>query len=326
MNEKTIKEFYNTNIEKYSAFRKRLVDKLQNEIKDLIFHIESRTKELSHIIDKVHLKSYTNIKEQLTDFVGVRIIVKDLLEVEQVCKYIKENYIVDEKNSVDKKGLLQEDKVGYLSVHFVVQFNEETLRVKENADYNGLKAEIQVRTILQHSWAELTHDKIYKRGTNLDSQTKREVNLIAGLLELADNEILRINERIEDFSKHLENCDGNLDAIKLNLFMSRNFSEAYFLNVEQCLQEITAMGINSLKDFSSLLTDRIKLYIKSNPYPRTYDSIVRNLLVIKDPDGYFSLEISPNSISRYSYNMYKHFVPCIDEIIKKYDVTIDSIK
>ena len=51
-----------------------------------------------------------------------------------------------------------------------------------------VKLEIQIRSILQHAWAEIEHDLCYKNSTPLPRKIKRRMYRLAGVLELADKE------------------------------------------------------------------------------------------------------------------------------------------
>lgn len=50
----------------------------------------------------------------------------------------------------------------YTANHFIVSLRPDRLALAEYADFAGLRCEIQVVTILNHAWAELEHDIIYK--------------------------------------------------------------------------------------------------------------------------------------------------------------------
>jgi ppGpp synthetase/RelA/SpoT-type nucleotidyltranferase len=56
------------------------------------------------------------------------------------------------------------DELGYQSVHYLVQFSPERCALPEYQRFQGRIAEIQVRTVLQHGWAEIEHDIQYKAG------------------------------------------------------------------------------------------------------------------------------------------------------------------
>lgn len=50
----------------------------------------------------------------------------------------------------------------YISNHYVVRLRPEQLALPENGRFTGMRCEIQIQTILNHAWAEMAHDTIYK--------------------------------------------------------------------------------------------------------------------------------------------------------------------
>ena len=73
-------------------------------------------------------------------------------------------------------------------MHYIVQFRADKCGVlgitKEEFDQIGdAKAELQVRTWLQHAWADTLHDRVYKCPLKLPTEVKRSGNLLAALME-----------------------------------------------------------------------------------------------------------------------------------------------
>jgi len=79
-----------------------------------------------------------------------------------------------------------------LSLHYVVCLPTSRANLRENKQFAGLKAEIQIRSILQHAWAEIEHDLGYKTELSLPREIRRRFSRLAGLLELADGEFSAI--------------------------------------------------------------------------------------------------------------------------------------
>jgi len=67
----------------------------------------------------------------------------------------------------------------------------------------GLKAEIQIRSILQHGWAEIEHDLGYKTNISLPNHLRRRLSLLSGLLELADSAFLTIRDELKKYENEL---------------------------------------------------------------------------------------------------------------------------
>src|SRR5262249_19774054 len=92
--------------------------------------------------------------------------------------------------------------------------------------YRDLVAEIQVRTVLQHAWAEIQHDIQYKSVTTIPVAIRRRFMALAGLLEIADREFQAIqddDERLRQDARKsvdagkLENVEITPDALKAYL-------------------------------------------------------------------------------------------------------------
>ena len=89
--------------------------------------------------------------------------------------------MVHEKSN--KADTLQlEERFGYQSVHYLVALKEDRTSLSEYLQYKGLIAEIQVRTILQHAWAEIEHDIQYKSSETIPQPIRRRFMQLAGLL------------------------------------------------------------------------------------------------------------------------------------------------
>ena len=124
--------------------------------------ITRRSKDTIDVLEKSKRKGYKNPKVELTDLAGIRIVMYSESKVEQISNIIRKTFIVDEDNSMDKSKLLGIDKIGYRSVHFVCKLGSDRTVLPELSQYRDLVFEIQVRTVLQHAWAEVAHDRSYK--------------------------------------------------------------------------------------------------------------------------------------------------------------------
>ncbi|TQM83202.1 ppGpp synthetase/RelA/SpoT-type nucleotidyltransferase [Saccharothrix saharensis] len=135
----------------------------------------------------------------LTDFLGVRVITNFADEVDVVGSILQGEFTIDEDNSIDKRLVLDSDRFGYLSLHYILQLNQARRGLAEYARYGGIKFEVQVRSILQHAWAEIEHDLGYKSTFQLPSEVKRRFSRLAGLLEIADSEFQSLRDHIASY-------------------------------------------------------------------------------------------------------------------------------
>jgi len=155
--------------------------------------VSSREKETHSLVKKLIRKPHLSY-ETLPDKVGARVIVRYRSELVQVEERVKRDF--DFAQIDDKAGRLGVDKVGYLSIHV----DHLTLKADdEKTDRFPAKdffAEVQIRTLGQHLWSEVSHDTFYKNDelvSKLPSDLQRRVHLTAGLVEVADREFDRMN-------------------------------------------------------------------------------------------------------------------------------------
>lgn len=214
------KEF-EKNISKYNDYRIK-VDSLIREIliqNKLSYHkIESRVKDSKRLDEKIQRKNskYSELNE-ITDLVGVRIITFYEDEVDKIAEIIEKEFIKDPKNSVDKR-VLENDKFGYRSLHYVVSLSEERKVLTEYSRFFDLKIEIQIRSILQHAWAEIEHDIGYKGEFEIPDEFKRNFYRVAALLETSDLEFLRIRDGLRIYEKTIAtSITNNPENVELNL-------------------------------------------------------------------------------------------------------------
>ena len=143
---------------------------------------------------------YPDPLTQVTDQIGVRVITYVHSDVAAVAELLD-----DELTILDDRDMGQETAsaggFGYASRHLLVTPDAPDGQVHQ-APYDelrGHRASVQVRTVLQHAWAEFEHDIRYK-GTVPEEYVPdldRRFTLAAGLLELADREFSTIRERLQ---------------------------------------------------------------------------------------------------------------------------------
>jgi putative GTP pyrophosphokinase len=125
---------------------------------------------------------------------------------------------------VDKRTTLDPDRFGYLSLHYVVRLGEGRLSLPEYKEFGEVRFEIQIRSILQHAWAEIEHDLGYKSEHAVPAQLRRRFSRLAGLLELADEEFAAIRHSLTEYTSEVH------DAVRdneLNVPIDRDTMIAY---------------------------------------------------------------------------------------------------
>lgn len=140
----------------------------------------------------------------VTDLIGLRVIVYFEDAVDTIGELLEAHLPIDFAHSIDKRRR-DSGTFGYRSLHYVGRVGPSTS--DESAAAPELPAEasfeVQVRTVLEHAWAEIEHDLGYKAGAAVPATVQRRLHRLAGLLELADQEFGAIRDDLRDYVRVL---------------------------------------------------------------------------------------------------------------------------
>ncbi|MDD6203716.1 MAG: hypothetical protein PUC05_01810 [Firmicutes bacterium] len=256
-------------------------EKLQQMVKAAgmqVLGIEHRVKSESSLAGKLERSGdwYQDFSD-LTDILGERVICFFNDEVDAVGKMVEDTFYIYRDLSSDKRALIKEDSFGYLSLHYICA-------LPENAGYPenlcGKKFEIQIRTVLQHTWAAINHDLGYKSEFGVPREYARELSRIAGLLEIADDEFMRVRDGMNKYAADIklrieENRadDVALNTISLTEYLARNKkmlelinkiasisgAEVRTIDCESYLIQLKWFGVNTLGDLQSMTERNFEL-------------------------------------------------------------------
>src|SRR4051794_25601541 len=168
--------------------------------------VQVRPKGIASFAEKILRKreKYADPVNQLTDLCGARFITHTRAEVEAISAFIRAHFEIDEENSLDSADRLRANEFGYRSVHYIVRFLRgrfptAEIPVEIPPEVFELKAEIQVRTIAQHCWADIGHDRLYKSAFQVPDRWVRESARAAALLEDVDEAFARMVEGLQAY-------------------------------------------------------------------------------------------------------------------------------
>ena len=189
--------------------------------------VESRVKTEESLAGKLERKGskYKSLAD-ITDIVGVRIITFYLDDVDVVASAVERLFEVDWQNTVDKRRLHALNSFGYQSLHYICRMPDMPCGAADtSSDVKPYRFEIQMRTLLQHAWSNMNHDTGYKSGVEIPREYIRNLNRIAGMLELADEQFSRIRAELTDYRRRMQAlvASGNLDEVPLDGDTFRNY-------------------------------------------------------------------------------------------------------
>ncbi|VXB96223.1 putative Region found in RelA / SpoT s family protein [Flavobacterium sp. 9R] len=250
----------------YERFRIKatsLIKELISESDIDIASIESRTKEIESFDEKTSRpeKNYKDPIKEITDLCGIRIITYYTEEIYKIAELLEKEFEIDTGNSIDKTKINSPDKFGYLSLHYVVKLGKKRNTLVEWKSYKDLKIEIQIRTILQHSWATIDHKLRYKTKREIPSILKRKIYRLSALLELADEQFLSIKKETENLQNDIDTSidSGNL-KIEINLLSVDSFLNAN-PKVDKIIEIALKCGYKEDEDEINYTTDTDQYFL-----------------------------------------------------------------
>lgn len=112
----------------------------------------------------VDLATADGLEEEVKDLAGCRIVFYTNGDVTNLINsgLISKNFEVLETKLHHPRRETEDAAELYISNHYLVRLRQERINLPEYAAFAGMRCEIQVQTILNHAWAEMAHDTIYK--------------------------------------------------------------------------------------------------------------------------------------------------------------------
>lgn len=166
----------------------------------LIVHtVNHRIKSFKSTVKKIQSSNGEFLSAaDVRDLLGLRIITLFSDEVDPIAEMIEREFSVDPSHSNDRRIPDDPDRFGYATVKYSVTLTNEQSSLTEFAEFHGRCFEIQIRSLLQHAWAEIEHDLGYKSQATIPREMRRRFSRLAGLLEVADEQFVQLrNDSLE---------------------------------------------------------------------------------------------------------------------------------
>lgn len=246
MNQTEFREKFESEKPLYNAWgyyaQSRILNELSRQV-DLQTFIkvksEPRVKETNSLIQKAFYrdKNYKDPYNDITDKVGIRFVVLLNDDIRTVCTTLESitDWTYSEDRNYEDERLKNPELFTYQSVHYVIRSKPGL--VYEGIDIPpGLPCEVQIRTLLQHAYSELTHDTVYKSKTKSKPEVHRKIARSMALIEAADELFGEVNNMLnakdtlfESLMSHLRLAYSKIaepDYVKeLNMFIFDAYQE-----------------------------------------------------------------------------------------------------
>jgi predicted RNase H-like nuclease/ppGpp synthetase/RelA/SpoT-type nucleotidyltranferase len=252
----------------------RLVTSILDEAGINYLTVTGRAKSVASFANKVARTAdgvpvFADPLREIADLVGIRVITYVQSDVQAVADLLEDQAVVHTDRDMGLETA-NEGRFGYASRHLLIGLDADGQA--QHPLLVGLAAQVQIRTVLQHAWAEFEHDIRYK-GTIPDEHAPdldRRFTLAAGLLELADREFSTIRERLREAppeyasGSETPGASGAADAVEdpritpreLAAFLAGQYADADWSRTEHyawIAELVLELGITSLAELGTVL-------------------------------------------------------------------------
>lgn len=319
-----ISEEYSKVKNKYDALGINLAQALELFLKEndlKVLSVTYRVKDRDSFVEKIDRKNYEKPFDDIEDICGIRIICYYQSDVDKIAEIISKEFEVLENQ--DKEELLEADQFGYRSTHFIVKIKKEWLKAPNYRGLENLKAEIQIRTVLMHAWAEIEHKLAYKKKSHIPDKLKRTFYILSAKLEDADkqfeelkNEITKYREEVIEIttSESIKTEDIELNLDSLQAFLDATFSNRT-KDIEQSrflVDEFLYYGIG------------LKEFISSYEEVKNYLTKIENELHLGAKRTQVGMAVLIMNLTNKKYFENNVFSPRTTNIIRKWRETIQK--
>jgi len=197
---------------------------------------------------------------ELSDLIGVRVIVLFARDIERVATAIAETFQVLETD--DKSRRQRVDQFGYTSIHYDVAVPRQWAVIPSIRAFDRFCAEIQVRTLAQHMWAAASHQLQYKVEQSVPDEVRRSIHRIASLLEMVDAEYERLLVERQEYVSKIESddTDSRLNTDILRAVLDKRLprtNRAGWEPYSMLVWELGKLGIGRRSDLEGLVSRRL---------------------------------------------------------------------
>lgn len=305
----SFRKYYDSNFKLFETARKAYIRIISSLLKGAdigeVTKIEGRVKDKEECIKKFNRKYQSKleaddqpyeIKDYLSDLIGIRIICLYEDQIEVVAEVLKQHFkiidVTDKISAVEST----EDSFGYKGLHMDLALNEQMISLPKYQQFADYPFEVQIRSLIQDAWSVLDHKIKYKK--SIPNDLKRRINVLSALFELADREFKEIRNATTELIQQ-----ATVAPISDSLDDSREISGQPFSAVSE--KNVNAFSFlrvagHFFKDFGfedykvdDFVQDILKLdsgFQKSD----LHKSLNENLKTVRDYSDYF-MALNPNN-------------------------------
>lgn len=224
-----------------------------------IEQVTGRVKRISSILEKMHKKgiSLENLKTEMDDIVGIRIICQFVEDIDIVVGLIRERHGKDMNIMEEKDYITNTKESGYRSYHVIIEYPVYTAMGEEK-----VLAEIQIRTLAMNFWAIIEHSLQYKYKHNIPKDIRSRLLSAANAAFHLDKEMSTIHSEIIEAQKLFQiksNIVADISNNIQNLYKVEDFETINALQ-EEFIQLWKEGDMEKLVEFNNKLDKVAEVY------------------------------------------------------------------
>jgi ppGpp synthetase/RelA/SpoT-type nucleotidyltranferase len=224
--------------------------------------VSSRVKTAESVAEKAKRKELDDPLQELDDLVGIRVVVLFLSELPLLDGLIRETFTVH--SSDDKIADGDAASFGYMSIHYVATLGDGHSGSRYEG-LDGIRFEIQTRTVVMDAWANASHHLDYKGQSSIPEDLRRDFFALSGLFYVADQHFEIFAGRSRESQEHAEQeltTSGSAGEVGINLdtveaFLRRRYpdrDESDRASISEFVEEISRVGYETIGALDAALT------------------------------------------------------------------------
>lgn len=256
-----------SNFEQAYKRKRRALERAAKQLRSLLVQVAAQIEDPKLVraeIADIRIKGAGSLKQkaqkagwsaedaftQCPDIIGGRVVCNNIEDVYRFEELLKENLSIESGPFGRQDYIEKPTHQGYRALHLNIRLN-----VSETFGFEVIPCEIQIRTRLQDTWAELVHSDIYKQH-RLPEDLRFRAKDLAQLLATADSIAADIRARVQRVTEP-PTARSKLDRVSagaLSYVFKDVFGRApsdYVL--AESLNRCGELGIGSLTGLSAVL-------------------------------------------------------------------------
>ena len=233
--------------------------------------VVSRVKDVESAYEKVTRKNYEQPFEQIEDWCGLRVICYYSSDIDRICDILKEEFAIQTQEDTAQR--LAPNEFGYRSTHLIIKVKPTWAASPTYRNLLEIKAEVQIRTILMHAWAEIEHKLVYKNAEQAPDKFRRKLFFLSAKFEEADEQFEELRKGIQGYQAAIREevkAVPDFRTQELNLETLQVFLDSAFPHKERDIRNTRTL-LDQLLETGSSMQDIVD----------TYESVKKSIPVIE---------------------------------------------